>query len=97
MPDARLDSGGGPQRLAGVGSTEDLGQLAELEDDIRTSLRQAHEKLDQLVALRGQVERNTQAIRRQGKVCGLMAAALASAVSQVRGWLSRGRQGQGHA
>lgn len=97
MPDARVDSVDGSQRPTGVVPAEALGQLVTLEDDIRNSLCLAHEKLDQLVALRGQVERNTQAIRRQGRACGLMAAALASAVSQARWWLSRDREGQGHA
>ena len=89
MPDARLDSSDGPQRPAGVVSAEGLDELTRLEAEIRTSLRAAHAKLDRLAALRAQVERNTEALRRQGRACGLMAAAMASAVSQVRGWLSR--------
>ena len=89
MAEEQDDGHNGLRRALDTRIVNSLGELSELKGEFRASLQAINEKIDQLLTLQGQVQKNTLAIARLKMVASSLAAGVAFGVSFLKSWLFR--------
>jgi len=77
----------GLRRALDVEIVQNLLEVAELRGEMRASLQALNDKIDRLLALQEQVERNPQAIARLQTIWSFVAAGIALVVAALKDWL----------
>jgi len=80
------DDRNGLRRALDARIVESLSELAELRGELRASLRAIEDKINRLLDLHEQVDRNTVAIARLKTIAALVAAGVATLVTWLKDW-----------